>query len=254
MKTSNQSSGLNHPAPAAQGMKHKIKKLNFLFFALFSFGMANAQDLVSGRTFYDIGIDYLSSGNGHAAFYSPGLVINRNYNAFSIAPLIYTSNNQFSGLKVSYSRNLTGILKDDYEIVCLTHSDSLDFGEMLFYKKTHRDILQINFYTYLQYNKAIGLSSNFIEYEQLTNAEKDVNWQDVKVSTAEAGFGVQMQYNFSNAFALKVYSGLGAFRHFEYAHTLQNGREAFSLNLGATLLYTFEVIHQSSKKQIQKKA
>ncbi|MEI6019767.1 MAG: hypothetical protein WCR21_01440 [Bacteroidota bacterium] len=241
----------NNLSNALSSGKYSATALIYCLFILLTAGLMQAQDQVSGRTFFDLGIDYSSSGNGHAAFYAPSLVLNKNYNALSVAPLIYNRDNQISGLKVVYVRNLTGKLKDDYEIVCLNKADSLDFGEMLFYKKTHRDILQINFYTYLQYNKAIGLSQDFIEYEQLTNAEKDVVWQDVKVSTAEAGFGVQMQYNISNAFAFKVYSGLGAFHHFEYIHDLQNGRDAFSLNLGATLLYTFEFIHQSPKKYIK---
>lgn len=246
MKTSAQTSVQNHQAGVK--LQNKLAQLFILVWMMLIGSMQlSAQDAMSGRTFLDLGLDFSSSGNGHGAFYSPSLILNKNFNGFGVSPMIYKNDNKLSGLKVSYMRNLSGKVKDEFDEVNLSYEDSIGLVEYKGYKMNHRDALQINFYSYMQYNQSISLSSAFVNNESQTNAEKDVNWNNVKVSTGEVGAGFQLQYNINNNIGFRVYSGIGAFHHFDYQHELNNGRNSISLNLGATLVYTFDVLHPFPK-------
>ncbi len=246
MKTSAKISAQKHHEGVQQ--QSQFVKMIILVWVMF-IGSINlsGQDLMSGRTFLDLGLDFSSSGNGHGAFYSPSLILNKNFNGFGVSPMIYKNDNKLSGLKVSYMRNLTGKIKDEYDEVNLSYEDSIGLAEYKSFKMNHRDALQINFYSYMQYNQSISLSSAFANYEAQTNAEKDVNWNNVKVSTGEVGAGFQLQYNINNNVGFRVYSGIGAFHHFDYQHELNNGQSGISLNIGASLVYTFDVLHPFPK-------
>ncbi|MEI6019761.1 MAG: hypothetical protein WCR21_01410 [Bacteroidota bacterium] len=228
---------------------NQLSKVIFVFIiSLFSFSGLFGQDVMSGRAFLDFGFDYSASNNGHSAFYAPTLIINKRFNGLAISPLVYQDNHKVNGIKLSYIRNLSGKASDDVKDNVITVQDSLDYIEYKKFKKEHRDILEVNFYSYVQYNRSLPLSASAVAFEQENNLEMNVNWNQVKVSTGEAGFGIQLQYNITNTFSFKVYSGLGAYYHFDYKQELHKGRNAFCLNSGATLLYTFDILHPVSKK------
>ncbi len=227
----------------------RFSKVIYIFIiSLFNFSGMFAQDVMSGRAFLDFGVDYAASNNGHSAFYAPTFVMNNHFNGLAISPLIYQDNNKLNGLKVMYIRNLSGKGSDDVKDNVITVQDSLDYIEYRKFKKVHRDILEVNFYSYLQYSRSLPLSSSAVAYEQENNLEMNVNWNQVKMSTAEAGLGFQLQYNITNTISFKVYSGLGAYYHVDYKQALHKGRNAFCMNTGATLLYTFDILHPFNKK------
>ena len=85
--------------------------LYIVTFTLFSGSCLTAQDVLSGKKHFDLGVDYFSSGNGHGAFIAPTLIMNKNYNALAVSPMIHKRSMQVGGLKVKYSRNLTGAMK-----------------------------------------------------------------------------------------------------------------------------------------------
>lgn len=246
MKTSAKYSANQH-RDGVQPQNKLAKLMMIVWMIILSSAFVSAQDLMSARSFMDIGLDFSSSGTGHGAFYSPSLIYNQNFNGFGVSPMIYKKDNKLSGLKVSYMRNLSGKAKDEYDEEGMSQEDSLGLVEYKKYKAQHRDPFQINFYSYMQYNRALSLSEAFVNYESMTNAEKDVNWNNVKVSTGEVGLGFQLQYNVNNNIGFRIYSGIGAFHHFDYQHELNNGRSGLSLNLGATLVYTFDVLHPFQK-------
>ena len=248
MKTSAKKNNQNRREDAVDSKIHISKVLLVLLISLFNYSAIQAQDYMSGRAFLDFGLDYSNSNNGHASFYAPTLVINNHFNALAISPLVYQDNNKLSGLKLTYIRNLSGKQGEDMMDNVVTVQDSLDYIAYKKFKREHRDLLEINFYGYAQYNKNLPLSASAKNFEKENNLEMNVNWNQVYMSTAEAGLGFQLQFNITNSLSLKVYSGLGGYYHVNYQQELHKGRSALCLNSGATLLYTFDILHPVNKK------
>src|SRR3954466_14289694 len=55
------------------------------------------------------GMELLSSGNGHGAFWSPYFGISKGNNAYFIGPLVHCRTGVLSGVKCTYSRNLSAM-------------------------------------------------------------------------------------------------------------------------------------------------
>lgn len=218
---------------------HSLKILSFII--SFIGGNTSAQNLISGKQHVDFGVEYFSSGNGHGAFVSPTIILNKKYNSISVSPMIQKSSVQLGGLKVAYVRNLTGAMKFEFDDL-----DSLDAHDLLYiqdykdYHHNHKDVFQINVYSYFQFNKPLSLSSRAAYTEQITHAKDDINWGEVKLSTIESGAGFELQVNFTNSVSFKTYVGAGVYHHYNCGYKLYNGNTAMSLNLGMALFITLD--------------
>lgn len=202
---------------------------------------ASAQNIISGKRHVDFGMEYFSSANGHGAFVSPTIILNKNYNSISVSPMIQKSSVQLGGLKVAYVRNLTGAMKFEFDdLDTLNAYDLLYIKDYQEYHSKHKDVFQINVYSYFQVNKPLSLSSGAAYSEQITHAKDDINWAEVKLSTIESGAGFELQVNFTNSVSFKTYVGAAVYHHYNCGYKLYNGNTAMSLNLGMAFFITLD--------------
>lgn len=166
--------------------------------------------------FIGFALDCYSSANGHGAFYAPALTLNRERNSFSFAALIQKRSNEMNGFRISYSRNLSA---ESPEVI-----RSYGF-----------DLLQINFFSALQYNNKATLAYSVVRDENTINREPQINWSQVKLSTVEATVGFELQMNLTETVSWKNYVGASAYYHTNYVQGMDHERAAPTLVLGTGL-------------------
>ncbi len=158
-------------------------------------------------------LDCYSSANGHGAFYAPALTLNRDRNSLSFAALIQKRSMEMNGLKISYSRNLSS---ESPEVI-------RGYGF---------DLLQVNFFSALQYNNKTHLAYCVAKYENTINREPQIDWNQVKLSTLEATAGFELQINLTETICWKNYVGASAYYHTNYVQGMDHSRAAPTLVLG----------------------
>lgn len=202
----------------------KIKMINILFIIVFHAGLINAQNKYTGMARFGGGIDLAASCNGHGAFYAPHLSIYKHNYALSFGPLIHKRSGIVNSVKVTFSRNLTGAknrhMKDEY-----------------FYNYHYPDLLQLNFYSTLQYNGKLPLSYANVKEEELVNREPQPDFNRLRMATAEVSSGIAFQVNFTNAISWKSYIGLACYYHLNYLKGLDHERTGAVISAGTSISF-----------------
>lgn len=165
-----------------------------------------------------VGLDYYSTGNGLGAFYSPNLSLNKGVNVFSIGPVIQKRSNLLRGVKVGYSRILT--------IDSRTPKRSVE-----------KDLLQLNFFTSLQYTNRLQLSYSTVKNETLIFGDSRQNLEKIRLTTGEINIGFELYVNITNNISWKNSVGGSVYYHFNYATILEQQKCAPTLNLGTGLCF-----------------
>jgi hypothetical protein len=170
-----------------------------------------------------MGVDVFSSGNGHGIFYSPYVTISKGRNTFIFGPTIQRTHTSLNGGKVAYTRNLSGscetFVKDNY------------------YRSV--DVIQLNFFCYIQYNQAAYLSQATVDDEKMVCRGLDVDWSKVRYSTVESGTGIEFRININNNLCWKNYIGASVYQHLDYITGMDHEQCASSLTLGTGIRYIF---------------
>lgn len=165
-----------------------------------------------------VGIDICSTGNGHGASYSPYFGINKNKNTFQIGPVIQHSSMLMRGAKITYSRKLT-----------IDTSFKSQNGE--------KELLQLNFFSALQYTDKLCFSDKTLTEEKLIWKDQRPGLENLKLSTAELNVGFELYLNITNQLSWKNYFGASVYYNFNYTEVLEHQQCAPTLNLGTGLCF-----------------
>jgi hypothetical protein len=159
-----------------------------------------------------------STGNGHGAFYSLNLGISKGRNAFSAGPVIQQCSMKTQGIKVEYSRVLT--VDTSYK-----HESGM------------KDLLQLNFFSSIQYTNKLQLSNSVLREENLIWGDKKQDLNKIRLSTGELIMGFEFYVNITNQISWKNYAGASVYYHFNYSETLDHQRMAPTLSLGTGICF-----------------
>jgi hypothetical protein len=217
-KTKNNTQKIN-----LKGNQRRTKATLILFLSILNIFLFNAQ---SGSTLKPgFGVELLSSGNGHGAFTSPRLSIKVRTNTFSAGPLIQNCTGTVKGIKLTYSKNLSG---SDYD------------SRLADYPFSAPDFVQINFFSYLQYIYKAHLCATTIRTEQLIYRESTLDYNHMKLSTGEAGAGIELRFNISSRICWRNFIAAAVYNHFNYQKGMDHEKIAPSLNLGTGIQITIQ--------------
>jgi hypothetical protein len=162
-----------------------------------------------------LGVEAFSSGNTHGTFYRPyaGWEVGRNF--VSVGPLVQKESAMIKGLKIGYSRNMSGPADRDKDY----------------------DLLQLNLVSYIQYSELLPMSSRAVQEQYQVNRISDVRWENVKLSTAELGIGFELRVNIKRYVCWNNSCSMATYYHTKYFEGLTSERCGISLGLRTGLLF-----------------
>ena len=223
MKTTTNKNAENEIAYLPETSPWLIRITILIFLTIINICFFSAQGFYSTPVRTGMGVDLCSSGNGHGVFYTPYVSFHKGRNTFILGPTIQSRSMSVNGGKFTYTRNLSGncqtFVKDNY------------------YNST--DVIQLNFFCYLQYNQSALLSNSTIRDEKMVCRGLDVNWNAVRFSTVETGTGIEFRININNNLCVKNYIGASVYQHLDYIVGMDHEQCASSLTLGTGIRYIF---------------
>jgi hypothetical protein len=162
-----------------------------------------------------LGVEAFSSGNTHGTFYRPylGWEVGRHF--LSVGPLIHKESLMTRGVKIGYSRNMSGPEDRGHEF----------------------DRLQINLISHFQYSGLLPMSSYVVREQYCTISNPDVPWENIRISTAELGAGFELRMNIGRFVSWRNSSSMAYFYHPKYVRGLSRERCGMSLALSSGLLF-----------------
>ena len=172
----------------------------------------SSQDSTAKKIHYGFGLEYYVSGSAHGGFYSGYLSMSKGKCALTIGPCIQKRSMQMNGLKICFLYKLVGLDDED--------------------KALNTGLIGLKFFSYMQYVDMLPLSYNAAKVETVSQANPQMDWNKVKLSTAEAGFGMELHIRITKAITLKNFLGLSAFYHFNYIEGMRNERTGPALIFG----------------------
>lgn len=194
-----------------------IKTIIIIFVLILNVSCFNAQKSVNNIK-PSIGFETYSTGNGHGTFYSLYSCLQNGNNAFSVGTVIQKNSAKLSGFKVGYSRTLTG--NTSYR------SGNVD-----------KDLLQINFFSSIQYTHKLPLSTATLKDEKLIWGDNKKDLDNLRLSTGEVNVGFEFYINITNQISWKNYAGASVYHNFNYPTILEHQRTAPTLNLGTGICF-----------------
>ncbi|MBL7912955.1 MAG: hypothetical protein JNJ41_17970 [Bacteroidia bacterium] len=159
-----------------------------------------------------------STGNGHGTFYSVNMGISKGRNAFIVGPVIQQCSMKTRGAKVAYSRVLT---------VDTNYKNETGM----------KDLLQLNFFSSIQYTNKLPLSRSVLRDENLIWGDSKQDLNKIRLSTGELVVGFEFYVNITNQISWKNYAGASVYYHFNYSETLDHQRMAPTLSLGTGICF-----------------
>jgi hypothetical protein len=165
-----------------------------------------------------LGLESASSGNCHGTFYYPSCGFQAGRNLFTVGPLCHKRSSEFRGARFGYSRSLSNTVKDR------DHASSIT------------DLVQLNVFFYAQYTDNLPLSYYVVRELECVSPTADVDWNKVRLSTAEMGAGIDLRVNITEGVAWRNFVGVALHHHTSYYPGMSRGRTGNSLMLGTGLL------------------
>lgn len=174
-----------------------------LIYNLFLFGIitSRAQDTACVKL-WGAGIEYYYSVNGHGAFISPHVSYSSGKHQLKLGPTLHKRSMHLKGAKLSYSYLLAGM-----------------DGEEKFnssFRENKNGTWRVNLYSYLQFVDYTTLSYDRAKEETMLSADSTMDWNSVKLSTAEGGVGAEVDVKLLNYFLLRGYVGFTVYSHLNY--------------------------------------
>ncbi len=196
-----------------------------IFFIILNICVFTAQ---TAKSYRDVkiggGIQLQSSGNAHGAFYTPYVSFNYGTHSIIVGAMTHKRSGLTRGGQITYSKNLSS--QEQYK-----------GGD---YPTPIPDLLQLNFYSYLQYTNDMPLCQSVIKTEQCIKRENSVDWANVKLNTAEAGAGIELRININEVFCIRNTIGAGVYNHMTYVKGMDHEKIAPTLNLSTGLHITIQ--------------
>ena len=169
------------------------------------------------------GFETYASGNAHGAYYSPRIDLSKGKSLFSAGPCLQKRSLEINGVKLGYSYLLSGI------------NDRYDQDETNKMKEDPRDILELRMLCYVQYLHNAPLSYAASRVETITNEERKVNFNQVRLSTIEAALCIELDVNIK-WFKIRTYMGGTTFYHNDYINGLYRPKCSPALMFGAGII------------------
>jgi hypothetical protein len=106
-------------------------------------------------------------------------------------------------------------------------------------RRLDKDLLQLNYFVYAQYNRKTGLCGNLINEERAILGAEDVAWDKVSMSSLETGAGIGFQLNLGKYISWKNRIAAGVYYHPENIEHMAHEAIAPTLHLGTGIYLSF---------------
>jgi hypothetical protein len=104
-------------------------------------------------------------------------------------------------------------------------------------RSAEKDLLQLNFFTSLQYTNKLQLSYSTVNNETLIFGDSRQDLEKIRLTTGEMTIGFELYVNITNNISWKNYIGGSVYYHFNYLTILEHQKSAPTLNLGTGLCF-----------------
>lgn len=200
--------------------KHKVAQGLWLF-CLFLLLNASLKAQLNDRDLHvGLGLSNYLTSNGHGAFYSGYLAVSKGKGTIMFGPCLQKRFAQVKGGRLSFTWLLAGRDEDE--------------GGQPSFNETDDGVMQLKFLSYVQYLDQASLSYNRARIETITNPEDTRDWNQVKLSTAEAGMGVELDLKLKY-FTIRNFITLSGYYHVNYIQGMYHERCGPALSLGTAL-------------------
>lgn len=196
-------------------LKYKIYSLLFVIMLLSPYTKAQNS---KQKIIQSIGLDCYSTGNGLGTFYCPNLNLSKGVNVFSVGPVIQKRSELVRGVKIGYSR----ILNIDSRNIVNNNS---------------KDLLQLNFFSSMQYTNMLPLSYSTVKNETLIFGDSKSNLEKIRLTTGEVNVGFELYINITNNISWKNCIAGSMYYHFNYSTILDRQKSAPTLYLGTGICF-----------------
>jgi hypothetical protein len=166
-------------------------------------------------------VEMFSSGNGHGGFMGLTCAFDDKSRSIGLSPFFQMNTGRFAGTRLIFNQSLST------DRIC--HKGFSSYS---------RDLVQLNLYMYLQYNKAARLSNTIVSDEKMIRRDTDSDLNSVKLATGEVGSGIEVQINLTPSITLKNRIAASVYHHYNYVQLMSHARTALSLHLGTALCIT----------------
>jgi hypothetical protein len=167
------------------------------------------------------GISTYLTTNGHGTFYSAYLALSKGRSMVTLGPSFQKRSSEIKGARLSFAFLLAGRPEED-----MTEPT---------FNEVETGVLQLKFISYVQYLDQASLSYNRAKVETITNREMQLDWNTVKLSTAEAGLGIEIDAKLKY-FTLRNFLTLSVYHHINYIEGMYQERTAPALTIGTGIL------------------
>lgn len=167
------------------------------------------------------GIETYYSVNGHGAFYSPHISFNKNKHHIKLGPCIHKRTLQVKGAKLTYSYMLAGMEGEEQL--------NADF------KESNNGSWRVSIFGYAQFVDFTALSFRRTEEETLLNEGLNVDWNKVYISTAEGGFGAEIDVKLFKYLQFRTYVGIAVYSHLNQPEVMYQDKTAAAFIAGIGL-------------------
>lgn len=162
---------------------------------------------------FGTGIEMYNTKDLHGTYYSAHLCMMRKRTSITLGPVMQKRTSEIQGLKLGLS---IAVKSDD---------------AALYPEGQEPDMLQLKFFTFAQYVNNSKLSYNAARVETLTNLDRNIDFSNMRVSTATIGTGCELDINFKYV-CVRTYAGLSVFHHFNFDKTLFHEQTCAGLVFG----------------------
>ncbi len=170
-----------------------------------------------------LGLETYVAGNALGTFYSARFNISKGRSVFGIGPCLQKRSMAFNGVKVSYSRLLSGGL------------DRYDADELKNIKEEREDLLELRMLCYFQYTNAAQLSYKASRVETITNKESNINFNEFRTSTIEGALCAELDVNLT-WLKIRNYMGFTTYYHFDYTTAMYRPKCSPALVFGTGII------------------
>lgn len=211
--------------PHSQCENPKKSVTNYLVF-LFLFIQLHSisQKQYHRYTGKEFGVEMIKSGNGHPAQYAPYLGLNSAAHHVLFQLLADARHTELCGGRIYYSRNLSAQTR-----AVQRNAFSPRFPEPL----------QLNWFSYFQYNHQTLLSPALIDSELRMSSENRAMWKDVRYNTTEFGSGIEFRLNFNHHFSWRVNIAAAVYKNRNYETGLGHEQSRVCIMYGTALGYSW---------------
>ena len=150
---------------------------------------------------FGTGIETYNTKDLHGTYYSAHLCMIKKRTSITLGPVMQKRTAEIQGAKLGLS-------------IALRSDDAALYPE-----GQEPDKVKLKFFMFGQYVNNSKLSYKAARVETLTNLEKNINFSEMRVSTATVGTGCELVFNFKYV-DLRTYAGLSVFHHFNYDKSL----------------------------------